>query len=81
MKKGTEILVFSLKKKKKVVLRSRLVAMDPTRPSESIYNLIPSDWKEPPPPPRYVGNTRLSLETRMRNNSSVSGLIKASYDF
>ncbi|XP_036700676.1 enkurin isoform X2 [Balaenoptera musculus] len=28
--------------------------MDPTCSSESIYNLIPSDWKEPPPPPRYV---------------------------
>ncbi|KAM9092210.1 enkurin isoform 2-T3 [Megaptera novaeangliae] len=28
--------------------------MDPTCSSESVYNLIPSDWKEPPPPPRYV---------------------------
>ncbi|XP_011369329.1 enkurin [Pteropus vampyrus] len=28
--------------------------MDPTCSSESIYNLIPSDWKEPPQPPRYV---------------------------
>ena len=32
-----------------------MVAMDPAGPSESIYNLIPSDWKEPPQPPRYVG--------------------------
>ncbi|XP_067559489.1 enkurin isoform X2 [Pseudorca crassidens] len=28
--------------------------MDPMCSSESIYNLIPSDWKEHPPPPRYV---------------------------
>lgn len=41
------------------------MAMDPTCSSESIYNLIPSDWKEPPQPPRYVGKPRLSLETRM----------------
>ena len=41
------------------------MAMDPTYSSESIYNLIPSDWKEPPQPPRYVGKQRSSLETRM----------------
>lgn len=43
------------------------MAMDPTCPSECIYNLIPSDLKEPPQPPRYVDKQRLSLETRMGN--------------
>lgn len=52
-----------------------MVAMDPAGPSESIYNLIPSDWKEPPQPRRYVGKQRLSLETRMEN-CSISGLSK-----
>lgn len=52
------------------------MAMDSTCSSESIYNLIPSDWKEPPQPPRYVGNTGLSLETRMANDYSISGLTK-----
>lgn len=52
------------------------MAMDPTCSSESIYNLIPNDWKELPQPPRYVDKLRLSLETRMGNNSSISGLTK-----
>lgn len=52
------------------------MVMDPACFSESIYNLIPSDWKEPPQPPRYVGKQRLSLETRMGNNCSISGLTK-----
>jgi hypothetical protein len=51
------------------------VAMDPTCFSESIYNLIPSDLKEPPQPPRYVGMQRLSLDnfdkTRMENDDST----------
>lgn len=52
------------------------MAMDTTCFSESIYNLIPSDWKEPPHRPRYVGKQRLSLETRIRNNYAISGLTK-----
>lgn len=48
--------------------------MDTTCFSESIYNLIPIDWKEPPQPPRYVGKQRLSPETRIGNNYAISGL-------
>jgi len=58
-----------------------MVAMDPTGPSESIYNLIPSDWKEPPQPPRYVRKQRLSLETRMEKNCPISGLSKRRMTF
>lgn len=58
-----------------------MVAMDPTGPSESIYNLIPSDWKGASTASRYVGKQRLSLETRMEKNCSISGLSKHHYDF
>lgn len=50
------------------------MAMDTTCFSESIYNLIPIDWKEPPQPPRYVGKQRLSLETRRGKNYCHLGL-------
>lgn len=43
-----------------------MVAMDPTGPSESIYNLIPSDWKEPPQPPRYVSIFKATVKDDMQ---------------
>lgn len=55
------------------------MAMDTSCFSESIYNLIPIDWKEPPQPPRYVGKQRLSLETRIGKNYCRLRLT-ASYD-
>ncbi|XP_004716157.1 enkurin [Echinops telfairi] len=36
--------------------------MDPTCFSESIYNLIPSDTKEPPQPPRYTSIFKTSVK-------------------
>nr|XP_015098747.1 enkurin isoform X1 [Vicugna pacos] len=40
--------------------------MDPPCSSESIYNLIPSDWKEPPQPPRYVSVFKAAVKEDMQ---------------
>ncbi|XP_046923316.1 enkurin [Lynx rufus] len=40
--------------------------MDTTCFSESIYNLIPSDRKEPPQPPRYVSIFKASIKDNMQ---------------
>ncbi|XP_020920572.1 enkurin isoform X2 [Sus scrofa] len=40
--------------------------MDPTYSSESIYNLIPSDWKEPPQPPRYISIFKATVKDDMQ---------------
>ncbi|XP_073911526.1 enkurin [Castor canadensis] len=39
--------------------------MDPTCFSESIYNLIPSDLKEPPQPPRYISIFKTAVKNDM----------------
>ncbi|XP_055207994.1 enkurin isoform X2 [Gorilla gorilla gorilla] len=40
--------------------------MDPTCPSECIYNLIPSDLKEPPQPPRYISIFKATVKDDMQ---------------
>ncbi|XP_023488090.1 enkurin isoform X5 [Equus przewalskii] len=40
--------------------------MDPACFSESIYNLIPSDWKEPPQPPRYTSVFKTAVKDDMQ---------------
>ncbi|XP_055449675.1 enkurin isoform X1 [Psammomys obesus] len=40
--------------------------MDPPCTSESIYNLIPSDLKEPPQPPRYTSVFRASIKDDLK---------------
>ncbi|KAM8804329.1 enkurin [Rhynchonycteris naso] len=40
--------------------------MDPTYAPESIYNLIPSNWKEPPQPPRYRSIFRTAVKEDMQ---------------
>ncbi|KAF6371657.1 enkurin, TRPC channel interacting protein [Rhinolophus ferrumequinum] len=40
--------------------------MDSTCSSESIYNLIPIDWKEPPQPPRYISVFKTSVKEDMQ---------------
>ncbi|XP_008829962.1 enkurin [Nannospalax galili] len=40
--------------------------MDPTSSSESIYNLIPSNLKEPPRPPRYTSVFRATVKDDMK---------------
>lgn len=43
-----------------------MVAMDPPCTSESIYNLIPNDLKEPPQPPRYTSVFRASIKDDLK---------------
>ncbi|XP_008147089.1 enkurin [Eptesicus fuscus] len=45
--------------------------MDPTCPSESIYNLIPNDWKEPPPPPRYTSVFKTAVKEDMKKSKTA----------
>lgn len=45
-----------------------MVAMDPKCSAESIYNLIPSDWKEPPPPPRYTSVFKTAVKNDMKKS-------------
>ncbi|KAG8504698.1 Enkurin [Galemys pyrenaicus] len=42
------------------------MAMDPQCSSESIYNLIPGDWKEPPQPPRYTSIFKTAIKNDMQ---------------
>lgn len=42
------------------------MTMDPTCPSECIYNLIPSDLKEPPQPPRYISIFKATVKDDMQ---------------
>ncbi|XP_004641959.1 enkurin [Octodon degus] len=44
--------------------------MDPTCFSESIYNLIPSDWKEPPQPPRYTSIYKEAIKNDMKKSKT-----------
>ncbi|CAK6432822.1 unnamed protein product [Pipistrellus nathusii] len=45
--------------------------MDPACPSESIYNLIPSEWKEPPPPPRYISVFKRAVQEDMKKSKTA----------
>ncbi|XP_039088983.1 enkurin isoform X1 [Hyaena hyaena] len=45
--------------------------MDTACFSESIYNLIPSDWKEPPQPPRYISIFKPSIKDNMQKNKTA----------
>ncbi|KAM5340783.1 enkurin isoform 1-T1 [Glossophaga mutica] len=45
--------------------------MDSTCSSESIYNLIPSDWKEPPQPPRYISIFKRAIKEDMQKSKTA----------
>ncbi|XP_032205540.1 enkurin isoform X2 [Mustela erminea] len=45
--------------------------MDTTCFSESIYNLIPIDWKEPPQPPRYSSIFKTSVIEDMQKHKTA----------
>ncbi|XP_003786797.1 enkurin [Otolemur garnettii] len=45
--------------------------MDPTCFSECIYNLIPSDLKEPPQPPRYISIFRTAVKDDLQKVKSA----------
>ncbi|XP_055994356.1 enkurin [Sorex fumeus] len=45
--------------------------MDPTCPSESIYNLIPCDWKEPRQPPRYASVFKEAIKNDLKKSKSA----------
>ncbi|EHB01196.1 Enkurin [Heterocephalus glaber] len=44
--------------------------MDPTCSAESIYNLIPSDLKEPPQPPRYTSVFKAAVKNDMKKSKT-----------
>lgn len=46
------------------------MAMDPTCYGESIYNLIPSDWKKPIPPPRYTSVFRTAIKDDIKKSKA-----------
>ncbi|XP_017391015.1 enkurin isoform X3 [Cebus imitator] len=45
--------------------------MDPTCPSECIYNLIPSDLKEPSQPPRYISIFKATVKDDMQKTKTA----------
>ncbi|XP_032099749.1 enkurin isoform X3 [Sapajus apella] len=45
--------------------------MDPTCPPECIYNLIPSDLKEPPHPPRYISIFKATVKDDMQKTKTA----------
>uniref|UniRef100_A0A2K5EIW0 Enkurin domain-containing protein n=1 Tax=Aotus nancymaae TaxID=37293 RepID=A0A2K5EIW0_AOTNA len=45
--------------------------MDPMCPSECIYNLIPSDLKEPPQPPRYISIFKATVKDGMQKTKTA----------
>ncbi|XP_034499679.1 enkurin [Ailuropoda melanoleuca] len=45
--------------------------MDTSCFSESIYNLIPIDWKEPPQPPRYISIFKTSVKDNMQKHKTA----------